>query len=101
MPPITVEADMERLQPVLWNLLSNSIKFTPNGGRVEVDLSVVSDAIAQGSKLSEFAQITLRDTGKGIRADFLPYVFERFRQADSSISREQGGWAWDSRSCVH
>jgi two-component system CheB/CheR fusion protein len=78
---IEVSGDPDRLQQVIWNLLSNAIKFTPVGGRVTVKLS----------RTGEIAQIQVSDTGQGISADFLPYVFERFRQADSSRSRAQGG----------
>ena len=76
-----VMGDTERLQQVVWNLLSNAIKFTPNGGRVEVYLKQVNSN----------AQITVSDTGKGISADFLPYIFDRFRQADSTTTRADNG----------
>jgi CheY-like chemotaxis protein len=73
--------DEERLQQVAWNLLSNAVKFTPHGGRVEVRLEQVNST----------AQIVVRDTGKGISADFLSNVFERFRQADATTTRSHGG----------
>jgi PAS domain S-box-containing protein len=76
-----VMGDAERLQQVVWNLLSNAVKFTPNGGRVEVCLEQVNSN----------AKISVSDTGKGISADFLPYIFERFRQADSTTTRADGG----------
>lgn len=80
--------DSERLQQVMWNLLSNAVKFTPEGGRVEVRLSLVSGS-AEAKKKS--AQIQVSDTGKGISAEFLPYVFDRFRQADSKSTRADKG----------
>jgi PAS domain S-box-containing protein len=73
--------DAARLQQVVWNLLSNAIKFTPRGGRVEVMLDRVDSQV----------EITVRDTGSGIDPDFLPHVFERFRQADASTTRKHGG----------
>ncbi|MBE8998450.1 response regulator [Nostoc sp. LEGE 12447] len=76
-----VMGDAERLQQVVWNLLSNAVKFTPNGGRVEVCLKQVNSN----------AEISVSDTGKGIGADFLPYIFERFRQADSTTTRVESG----------
>ncbi|MBD0301513.1 MAG: PAS domain-containing protein, partial [Tolypothrix sp. T3-bin4] len=76
-----VMGDAERLQQVVWNLLSNAVKFTPSGGRVEVRLK----------KVNSNAQITVSDTGKGISGDFLPFIFERFRQADSTTTRAEGG----------
>src|SRR5262245_4473558 len=76
-----VLGDATRLQQVVWNLLSNAIKFTPKGGRVE--LSVERD--------SEGFRIIVSDTGKGIEPEFLPHVFDRFRQADSSSTRRHGG----------
>ncbi|MEH2330386.1 hybrid sensor histidine kinase/response regulator [Nostoc sp.] len=76
-----VMGDAERLQQLVWNLLSNAVKFTPNGGRVEVYLEQVNSN----------AQISVSDTGKGISADFLPYIFERFRQADSTTTRADNG----------
>ena len=76
-----VSGDPDRLQQVVWNLLSNAIKFTPRGGKVQVRLQ---RADAQ-------AQIIVSDNGKGIAASFLPYVFERFRQADSTTTRKHGG----------
>jgi PAS domain S-box-containing protein len=76
-----VSADSDRLQQVIWNLLSNAIKFTPIGGSIEVRLAVISPV----------AQIQIIDTGCGISAEFLPHVFDRFRQADASITRSYGG----------
>jgi len=77
----TVLADSRRLQQVFWNLLHNAIKFTPHGGRVHV--SVVRRAGA--------VQIAVEDSGRGISREFLPHVFERFRQEDSSTTRESQG----------
>jgi CheY-like chemotaxis protein len=76
-----VAGDHERLQQVVWNLLSNAVKFTPEGGRVEVRLE----------RVDSHALMTVSDTGQGIRPDFLPHVFDSFRQADSSITRTFGG----------
>ncbi len=83
--------DSNRLQQVVWNLLSNAVKFTPRGGRVEVRLSSVDTAKKSEAVASHYAQIRVSDTGMGISADFLPFVFERFRQADSSTTRSYGG----------
>ncbi|MCC5621255.1 PAS domain S-box protein, partial [Nostoc sp. CHAB 5715] len=85
-----VSGDFERLQQIIWNLLSNAIKFTPRGGRVEVQLSVVTGQEKQQTT-DKYAQIQVIDTGIGISADFLPCVFDRFRQADSSSTRTYGG----------
>ncbi|MEQ8468658.1 hybrid sensor histidine kinase/response regulator [Coleofasciculus sp. E1-EBD-02] len=76
-----IEGDSGRLQQVVWNLLSNAVKFTPSGGQVDVTLAGVDD----------FAQITVSDTGIGIPADILPHIFDYFRQADSSMTRQFGG----------
>ncbi|WP_437683615.1 PAS domain-containing protein [Sorangium sp. So ce131] len=73
--------DPSRLQQVAWNLLSNAIKFTPEGGSVQVEVSRAGDHV----------EITVSDTGEGIAPEFLPYVFERFRQADASTTRRHGG----------
>lgn len=86
-----VNGDSSRLQQIIWNLLSNAIKFTPAGGKVEIELSKVSANQNQQSTITNYAQITVKDTGKGIYGDFLPYVFETFRQADASITRQYGG----------
>lgn len=79
--PVMVSGDADRLQQVVWNLLSNAVKFTPQGGRIEVRLV----------RERSFAVIVIRDTGRGIDREFLPYVFERFRQADGSPTRRHGG----------
>jgi PAS domain S-box-containing protein len=76
-----VSGDPDRLQQVVWNLLSNAVKFTPKEGRVQVRVERVNSHI----------EIVISDTGAGIRADFLPYVFERFRQADSGTTRQTAG----------
>jgi PAS domain S-box-containing protein len=73
--------DPDRLRQVVWNLLSNAVKFTPPGGNITVTL-IQSDIEAQ---------IQVSDTGKGISAEFLPYVFDRFRQEDSTLTRSHGG----------
>jgi signal transduction histidine kinase/CheY-like chemotaxis protein len=77
-----VRGDPERLRQVAWNLLSNAIKFTPEGGRVDVSLARPDDG---------HVELRVQDTGKGIDPRFLPHVFERFRQADSSSTRAHGG----------
>jgi PAS domain S-box-containing protein len=76
-----VRGDAARLQQVIWNLLSNAIKFTPKGGKVQVALEQVNSHV----------EITVTDTGIGIKPEFLPYVFERFRQADATTTRQHGG----------
>jgi len=76
-----VSGDPERLQQVLWNLLSNAVKFTNRGGKVQVRLEQVDSHV----------QLSVSDTGIGIAREFLPHVFERFRQADAGIARERGG----------
>lgn len=78
---IQVAGDPTRLQQVVWNLLSNAIKFTPRGGRVQVRLERVNSHI----------EIAVTDTGAGIDPEFLPHVFDRFRQADQKITRQYGG----------
>jgi PAS domain S-box-containing protein len=76
-----VSGDLARLQQIVWNLLSNAIKFTPKGGQVQVLLERVNSHV----------EISVIDTGQGIQPEFLPHVFERFRQADASTTRQQGG----------
>ncbi|MCC5600165.1 hybrid sensor histidine kinase/response regulator [Nostoc favosum] len=80
-PKFLITGDSGRLQQVIWNLLSNAIKFTPQGGQVEISLQSV------GSQ----AQLRVSDTGKGISPDFLPFVFDYFRQADGATTRKFGG----------
>jgi signal transduction histidine kinase/ActR/RegA family two-component response regulator len=77
----TVSGDPARLQQVAWNLLSNAVKFTPEGGEVRVRLA------REGSRV----KFSVSDTGRGIAAEFLPHVFDRFRQADSATTRRHGG----------
>jgi len=78
---IDIYGDAARLQQVVWNLLSNAVKFTPEGGTVKVEIDRV------GTR----TRIIVRDTGKGIAPEFLPFVFDRFRQGDGSITRQHGG----------
>ncbi len=111
--PVSIWGDSERLQQVVWNLLSNAIKFTPQGGKVTVRLLMVSgDSSPQNtdssqltvniqptqlpttnypSAITRFFQIQVSDTGIGIDRGFLPYVFDRFRQADSTSARANKG----------
>ena len=77
--PVTGDAD--RLQQIVWNLISNAVKFTPAGGAIEVAVKEVDPQV----------EIVVKDSGAGIREQFLPYVFERFRQADSSTVRSDSG----------
>jgi len=82
-----VSGDPERLQQIVWNLLSNAVKFTPQNGQVEVRLTqVVSSVMA-----APCAQVQVIDTGKGISPEFLPHVFDRFAQADSTTTRNESG----------
>ena len=76
-----VSGDPDRLQQVVWNLLSNAVKFTPEGGRV----------LARLARAGGQAEICVTDTGAGIRPEFLPHVFDRFRQAESHMTRAHGG----------
>lgn len=76
-----IMGDPNRLQQVIWNLLSNAVKFTPPGGQVTVELRSIDSV----------TEVVIRDTGRGIKPEFLPHVFDRFRQADSSTTREFGG----------
>jgi signal transduction histidine kinase len=80
--------DADRLQQVIWNLLSNAIKFTPQGGRVDVRLQQTD---APDAPHADSVELRVSDTGIGIRPDFLPYVFDRFRQAESTTTRTHGG----------
>lgn len=76
-----ISGDPDRIQQIIWNLLSNAIKFTPNGGKVNV----------QVTRESAHIEFVVTDTGQGISEEFLPFVFERFRQADSTAARTHGG----------
>jgi len=79
--PLVVSGDANRLQQVIWNLLSNAVKFTNAGGRVVLKLRRARSDV----------EISVTDTGQGIKRDFLPFVFDRFRQADSTTTRQHGG----------
>lgn len=104
-PKFQVMGDPARLQQVFWNLVSNAVKFTPSGGQVEIQLSAVTgnDRQVMGnesiqspttnyrSPITSYAQIRVSDTGKGISPEFLPFVFDYFRQADSTTTRVFSG----------
>jgi PAS domain S-box-containing protein len=81
-----VNGDPERLQQVVWNLLSNAVKFTPAGGSVRAEVRPAAD-----SPYGPAVEVAIIDSGEGIRPEFLPHVFERFRQADASTTRRHGG----------
>src|SRR6185503_11535004 len=76
-----IQGDSARMQQVIWNLLTNAVKFTPKGGQVEVRLR----------RVDSVAEIRVSDTGEGISKEFLPFVFDRFPQADGSTTRRHGG----------
>ncbi|MBD2021068.1 PAS domain S-box protein, partial [Leptolyngbya sp. FACHB-36] len=76
-----ISGDPDRLQQVFWNLLSNAVKFTPKGGRVQIRLE----------RINSHVEVTVSDTGQGISPEFLPFVFERLQQADSTTTRVHGG----------
>jgi CheY-like chemotaxis protein len=76
-----ISGDPDRLRQIIWNLLTNAIKFTPEGGRVEIGLE----------RTDSHVDVTISDTGQGIAPEFLPHVFERFSQSDSSSTRRHGG----------
>ncbi len=79
--PLVVSGDANRLQQVIWNLISNAVKFTEKGGCVSLRLRQVNSSV----------EIKVADTGQGISPEFLPFVFDRFRQADSTTTRQHGG----------
>jgi PAS domain S-box-containing protein len=79
--PLVVYADAVRVQQIVWNLVTNAVKFTPNGGRVSVCLS----------RADQEAELVVEDTGQGIEPDFLPHLFEMFRQANTGTTRQHGG----------
>jgi|GEM_PF-211354 len=76
-----VNGDAGRLQQVVWNILSNAVKFTPKGGHISIKLT----------QIENYTQIQIKDTGKGIKKEFIPYIFEHFRQEDSATTRKFGG----------
>ena len=88
-----IRGDATRIQQVIWNLLSNAVKFTPNHGRIEISLTStdILDREYTRHKPLTYAQIQIADSGKGIQPDFLPYVFDYFRQAESTKNRAEGG----------
>ena len=81
MISVKVLGDIDRLQQVLWNILSNSIKFTSAGGRVEIVMQAIEN----------HAEVRVTDTGKGILPELLPHIFDRFRQGDSSTTKADQG----------
>jgi signal transduction histidine kinase len=79
--PVLALCDTDRMQQVFWNLLTNAVKFTPRGGSVEVRVAVAD----------RIGTVTVTDTGIGLRPESIPYLFQRFWQADSVHSRDTGG----------
>jgi CheY-like chemotaxis protein len=91
VPGVPVAGDAQRLQQIVWNLLSNAVKFTPRGGRVQVRLQRVNSHV----------EIAVSDTGEGIDPDFLPHMFQRFKQADGTFSRTHSGLGLGLAICRH
>jgi signal transduction histidine kinase len=89
LPPTI--ADAQRVQQILWNLLSNAIKFTPRGGNVCVRTRLFEDSSTGDGASPRWIEVEVEDTGEGIPADFMPHIWERFRQADSTATRRHGG----------
>jgi len=94
LPPTI--ADAQRIQQVLWNLLTNAIKFTPAGGQVTVRTRLLDEGLQRGESAEDGSrirriEIEVEDTGEGIPSDFMPFLWDRFRQADSSATRRHGG----------
>ena len=79
--PLRLHCDPARLQQVLWNLLTNAVKFTPRGGAIDIHVGIDDS----------FAKVTVSDTGAGIKPEMLPYIFQRFWQADTTVKRQLGG----------
>jgi signal transduction histidine kinase len=90
-PGIPIAGDPQRLQQVVWNLVSNAVKFTPRGGRVQIRLQRVGSHV----------EVSVSDTGEGISPEFLPHVFQRFTQADGTFSRAHGGLGIGLAICRH
>ncbi|HWS56266.1 MAG TPA: GAF domain-containing protein, partial [Pyrinomonadaceae bacterium] len=88
--PLTI-ADPQRVRQVLWNLLSNAIKFTPKGGRITVRTRLAENGAGAGGGAPRRVEVEVEDTGEGIPEDFMPHIWERFRQADSTSTRRHGG----------
>jgi CheY-like chemotaxis protein/two-component sensor histidine kinase len=85
VPEVFISADSARLKQIFWNILSNAIKFTPNYGRIEIKISVSL------KNQKQFIHISIIDNGKGIKPEFIPFIFDRFAQIDSSSTRTHGG----------
>ena len=90
-PGVPVAGDAQRLQQIVWNLLSNAIKFTPRNGRVQIRLE----------RINSHVELNVSDTGEGIAPEFLPQIFQRFRQADSTFTRNHGGLGLGLAICRH
>jgi signal transduction histidine kinase len=88
---VPVAGDAHRLQQVVWNVLSNAVKFTPRGGRVQVSLR----------HTDSHAEIVISDTGEGIAPEFLPHMFQRFKQGDGTLNRPQSGLGLGLAICRH
>jgi signal transduction histidine kinase len=88
-----VNYDPQRMQQILWNLLTNAIKFTPAGGRIKIKSGIFeTEGIHTGEPITErWIEVQVADTGEGIAPEFLPHVWDRFRQADGSSKRHHGG----------
>ncbi|HEX7955399.1 MAG TPA: ATP-binding protein, partial [Pyrinomonadaceae bacterium] len=89
LPPTI--ADAQRLQQILWNLMTNAVKFTPKGGRVTVRTRLREGEVDGAGPGARWVEVEVEDTGEGIPEDFMPHIWERFRQADATATRRHGG----------